>query len=136
MPADALLINGTDIYPYARVSGELSGLLDTGPAGGDLIEMDWRPGAVWQAGPPAAYTFDVPLLMAHEDEPSAIADLRWLQAWIGQEITLTTRITEGTAQVERSCRAVIVNVIPSLSFTSRNLLDVTLRVQNLDGGWS
>jgi hypothetical protein len=133
--ADTLLIDGIDIQAYAKVT-DASGLIDTAPAGGDLIVMDWTAGGVWQAGAPQPYTFDVQLLMAHEDDAGALADLQWLQQWIGREVTLTRRITVGAAQVDQSCRAVVINIIPSWSFESRNLMDATLRVQNLSGGWA
>lgn len=107
---DTLLIDGTDIQTVAAiVSAE--GLLSNGPYRGDVITQDWSPGAIYQAGPMATFTMDVPVIMRSSQQDVALGQLRTLQAMAGTQKTLTRRLVVNGATVSETCQAVMVNAV-------------------------
>lgn len=134
--SDTVKWNGTDVQTYADIAS-MEGILAAGPTRGDLITLDWQPGAVWQAGPPDTYTMDLPLVMKSNDDGVAIQQLRAVQAWRGTQGVLTRVVTVGAAQVTEVCDAVIVNAVEvQWDFDGRNLVGCVLVIQNLSGGWA
>lgn len=133
---DSLLINGTDIREWGWITSA-EGLLGTGPSKGDVIEQDWRDGAIWQQGPKGTYSFDVPVVLNSGAQDTNLGNLRALQAFTGQQVTLTRRLTVNGAQIAETCQAVLVNAVQvRWDFRRRSRIDCVLVFQNLSAGWS
>ena len=66
-------------------------------------------GAIYQAGPKSAWTFDVPVIMRSSQQDIALGQLRALQAMVGAKKTLTRRIVVNGATISETCQAVMVN---------------------------
>lgn len=133
---ETLLVDGVDLQTYGWiVSAE--GLLATGPYRGDLILQDWVPGAIWQPGPRDTYSFEVPVLMTSPQQDIALGRLRAIQAWQGDQKTLTRRLTVYGTEISETCQAVMVNAVQvSWDFGQRSKVGAVLVWQNLTGGWS
>jgi len=129
---NTLLIEGTDVRTWGEISSA-EGLLTNAPARGDLIEQDWVVGAIWQAGPAGAYTFDVPLILSAATQDARLGDLRALQAYVGTQVTLTRRLTVDGADIDDTCEAVLVNAQPVWDFSTRNIMRAILMFQALTG---
>ena len=133
---DTLLINGTDIQTWCAITSA-EGLLSNAPQKGDLIEQDWVDGAIWQKGPKAAYTFEVPVIMRSSNQSYAFAQLRALQAMVGDQKTLTRRLVINTTTVDETCQAVMANAVQvGWDFSRRAQIRAVLVWQNLSGGWA
>lgn len=127
---------GADIATLAHITS-FEGILSTGPVGGDLIEFDWTPGAVWQPGAARTYSFEVPVTMLSHDPDTALKQLRTMQGWVGVQRTLTRRLTVDGVDIAETCQAVLASAIAvRWDFRIRGKIDATLVVQNLSGGWS
>lgn len=113
-----------------------SGLLSDAGAKGDLIEFDFQPGAVWQAGPRETYSFDVPVEFVGDRE-TALLELRALQAKVGALVTLTRRTSDAGVTRDETCQAVMVNAI-TVTWPTEDEQPKTavLIFQQLDGGWT
>ena len=105
---DTLLVDGADVQTWCAITSA-EGLLSNPPQRGDLIEQDWVAGAIWQAGPKDAWTFDVPVIMRSSQQDVALAQLRQLQSWQGTVRTLTRRLVVNGATINETCTAVMVN---------------------------
>ena len=127
-----MLIDGHDVQDYALITS-VEGLWANGPFKGDLIEQDWRDGAVWQAGPRGPHTFEVPLLMRDDlSEGQRTHQLRWLQAWEGQTVTVTRRLVDGLADVSETCQAVVASAVQiDWNFESRRFMRAIMVFQAL-----
>jgi hypothetical protein len=133
---NTLLINGTDIRTWAYITNA-EGLLGNAPQKGDLIEQDWVAGAIWQKGPKGTYSFDVPVVMKSRVQTEALAQLRALQAFVGDQYTLTRRLTVNSVDVTETCQAVMINAVSvTWNFANRERLDALLLFQNLSAGWA
>jgi hypothetical protein len=127
-----MLIDGHDVQDYAYITS-VEGLWSNGPFKGDLIEQDWRDGALWRGGPRAPHTFEVPLLMRDDlSEGQRTHQLRWLQAWEGQTVTLTRRLVDGLADVSETCQAVVASAVQiDWNFESRRFMRAVMVFQTL-----
>lgn len=137
---DTLLVDGVDLATWAMISSA-EGLLSTGPIGGDVIERDWVPGAIWQPGPAKTYTFEVPWVMRSSQQATAMQLYRDLVAAckMGQQVTLTRRLTVGVGltQISETCQAVCASAVTvSWDFGRRAQFGAVTTWQNLSGGWS
>lgn len=104
---DTLLIDGTDIQTWAAITSA-EGLLTDPPQRADIIEQDWSDGAIYQAGPKAAWTFEVPIICRSRQQDVALGQLRALQAMVGDQKTLTRRLVVDGATIDETCQAVMV----------------------------
>jgi hypothetical protein len=131
---DRFYVNATDVETVGCIMS-FDGIFTEGPYGGDLLEFDWQPGAVWIPGPKKTYTFDVPLSLAGPTYADTQAALTTIKLWRGQNLTLTRKYMSGvTAKVE-TCTAVMISELsPTLQFM--RFATVPLLFQNLSGGWS
>ena len=135
MPIDpcfsTLLINGVDVRTWGYVTSA-EGLLSNGPQKGDLLEFDFADGAVWVKGPKGPYTFDVPLVMKSRVQDVALGQLRALQALVGDQKTLTRRLTVNGANVSETCQAVMASAVQvNWNFANRARVDCVLVWQAL-----
>lgn len=105
---DTLLIDGVDVQVWAAVTSA-EGLLSNPPQKADIIEQAWTDGAVYQQGPKAAWTFEVPLIMRSSQQDIALGQLRALQALVGDQVTLTRRLVVDGVTVNETCQAVMVS---------------------------
>jgi hypothetical protein len=131
---DTILIDGVDLGQWAAIENP-DGLLSSPPVTGDLIEMDWTPGAEWQPGVVRSYTFDVGLVMRSTERGAAIAALRAVQAACkpGTQVTVTRRLTVGAGSVEETCQAVVTSATEVRWGTVKRLLVI---FTCLSGGWT
>lgn len=130
------LINGVDIREWAYIT-DASGLISNGPQKGDIIEQDWLPGAIWQKGPKGTYSFPVPVIMVSREEDVAQGQLHDLQAFVGDQVTLTRRLTRRGVDVAETCQAVMASAVQvSWDFDRRQQLRAALVWQQLSGVWS
>ena len=107
---DTLLIEGTDIQTWAAITSA-EGLLSNPPQRGDIIEQDWVDGAIWQKGPKGTYTFEVPIIMRSSQQDVALGQLRDIQAYVGDQVTLTRRLVVDGATINETCEAVMANAV-------------------------
>ena len=136
MSGETLKIGATDLGLTAHITS-WEGILTKGPQRGDLIELDFQPGAVWQAGQAAAYDFDVPLVMKSQDHNTAVKDALAIQALAGTQATITRVFTSGTTTVTQTCTGIIKEAVPlawDLGFRSR--VGMVLTITNLSGTWT
>lgn len=130
--AEKLTIGTLDLSTVAHIES-WEGILDAGTVGGDLIELDFQPGAVWVPGERETYSFVVPLAMKGTTPTTAVPQLQAVQALIGVEKTFTREYLSST----ETCQGVVTSVTVVWDFAeSRQLLRAVLTCQNLDGGWS
>lgn len=123
------------ISTVARIT-DASGLLQNGPVRGDLVPLDFQPGAVWLAGERDAWSFDVPLVLKGADEAALLANLRTLQALQdGVERTITRTYTAGSA-ISESLTGVVTLVQPAWDFGVRGRFNVVLVIQATSGTWA
>lgn len=120
-----------DVFTIADMTNA-EGLLGNAPHQGDLIRLDWRDGAEWQAGGRGPYTFDVPLVMKGADLPTRLANLRTFQALEGHKVRLTRTLYLPSGPVVEQCDAVMANAAEvRWDLRERNWLRVILIVQAL-----
>jgi hypothetical protein len=132
---ETLSIGTTDLSDTAYITS-WEGILNAAPYRGDLVELDFRPGAVWQPGEVGAWTFEVPLVMRSQDTGTAVAQMRAIQALCdGEEHTVVRTFTSGTASVSESCQGVVTSATPVWDFGFRSRVGLLLTVQALTG-WS
>lgn len=132
---ETLICDGIDLQSLGWiVSAE--GLLSTGPRKGDLIEMDWQAGAIWQPGPRDTYSFDVPLVLSSKFQDVALGRLRTIQAMQGTAHQLIRRLTVDGEQIEEYCDAVMISA-PRVDwdFKKRSQIMVICIFQSLTGYW-
>lgn len=100
-----LIWNGAaweDIQDTAHITNA-SGIMSDAPSSGDLIAQDWSDVAVWQQGPRAPWSFDVPLLMRNTgSENDALVQLLHIQSFVGTGVRQLRRVTPltGTHEVQ------------------------------------
>lgn len=132
-------VDGVDLSTWAHITSWEGILLDP-PIAGDLIRMDWQPGAVWQPGPPDVYSFEVPLVMKAQNPAESVNQLRAVQAAAkpGVQVTITREYDDHpSGTVTETCTAVCTGQAPiTWDLTQRAILGVVLIFQNLSGGWS
>jgi hypothetical protein len=136
MAGETLHIGGTNLGTTAYITS-WEGILQSAPYRGDLIELDFVAGAVWQAGPVAAYDFEVPLVMKSQDHNTAVQHALAILALAGTQTTVTRVFTSGASTVTQTCQGIIKEAIPlewDLAFRSR--VGVTLVITNLSGTWT
>jgi hypothetical protein len=129
------VIGTLDLSTVAYIT-DASGLLGNAPIGGDLVEMDFQPGAQWEAGEPQAYSFDLPLLLKGSTESAILANFRTLQALAdGTERTITRTFTAGSA-VSESATCVVASVTAAWDFGMRGRFNAVLIIQVTSGAWA
>ena len=126
-----LHVDGVPLSDYAWiVSAE--GLLSTGPSRGDLIELDFQPGAVWQPGPAGTHLFEVPVVMNTPVQDVALGKLRIIQSWEGVQRTLVRRLTVDGVQISDTCQAVMASATRVVwDFRQRGKVGAVLSFQAL-----
>jgi hypothetical protein len=134
---NTLLIDGTDIRVIGAYITSAEGLLSEAPQKGDLLEFDFADGAVWVKGPKGPYTFEVPVVMTSRVQDVALGQLRALQSFVGDEVTLTRQLTVDGADVSETCQAVMASAVRVVwDFRNRARLDAVTVWQNLSGSWT
>lgn len=130
-PNNTLLIDGVDIQTYAAITSA-EGLLTNPPQKGDLIEQSWSDGALWQKGPKGPWTFEVPIICRSSQQDVALGQLRALQAYVGDQVTLTRRIRVNGTVINETCQAVMANAVQvSWNLSRRSQLRAVLIFQGL-----
>lgn len=128
---ETLLINGTDIQTWCAITSA-EGLLTNPPQRGDIIEQAWTDGAIWQKGPKGTYSFDVPVIMRSDQQDVALGQLRALQAFVGDQVTLTRRLTVNGVVVNEACQAVMASATRVVwNFRQRKQIRAILIFQSL-----
>lgn len=128
---DTLLIDGTDVQAWAAITNA-EGLLSNPSQKGDVIEQEGADGAIWQKGPRGPWTFEVPIIMRSSQQDVAFGQLRALQAYVGNQVTLTRRLVVDGATIDESCQAVMANSVQiSWDFSRRAQLRAVLIWQGL-----
>ena len=136
--SETILVDDVDLSQWALITSA-EGLLSTPPVGGDLIEMDWTPGAQWQQGVAQTYSFDVPMVINSRVQTTQLAYYEAVVAACkaGQQVVLKRKITVGGVPVVDSCQAVLSNAVRiQWDFRTRGLFGIVLVWQNLSGGWT
>lgn len=124
------VIGALDISTVAYIT-DARGLLQNGPVRGDLIELDFVPGAVWEPGEFGTYSFLLPVLCKGADESARLANFRTIQALQdGATRTLTRTFTAGSA-VSESCTCVVTLAEPAWDFGMADKFEVLLVIQVL-----
>jgi hypothetical protein len=134
MSGETLKIAGTDLSTTAHITS-WDGILIAPPYRGDLIELDFEAGAVWEPGEMGAYTIDVPLVMKSQDVPTAVGQMRAIQAYAdGTEKRITRVFTSGTTTVTESTDGVVTSATPNWDLRFRTRVGLLLTVQII-GPW-
>jgi len=134
MSGETLKIAGTDLSTTAHITS-WEGILLAQPYRGDLIELDFVAGAVWEPGEAAAYTFEVPLVMKSQVPDTAVGQMRTIQAYAdGTEKRITRVFTSTTTTVTESCDGVVTSATPLWDLRFRNRVGLLLTIQTL-GPW-
>ena len=136
MSGETLHIGGTNLSTTAHIT-DWSGILMEGPTNGDLIELDFQPGAVWQGGTAGTYSFSVPLVMKSQDVPTAIAHAKAIQALRGTAGTVTRVYTTTAGTVTETCQGIVTEAVPlAWDLGLRTKVGLVLEIQNLSGTWT
>jgi len=137
MSGETFKIAGTDLSTSAHIVS-WDGILMKAPTRGDLIELDFVAGAVWQQGPVGSYDFEIPLVMKSQDPGTAVAQARTIQALATGAITTFRReFYNGTTFVMETCSGVINQAIPlDWVLMMRSKVGMVLICTNLDGVWA
>ena len=134
MSGETLKIAGTDLSTTAYITS-WDGILDSPPFRGDLIVLANTSTAVWEPGPVGPYTFVVPLVMKSQDHPTAVGQMRTIQAFAdGASKRITRVFTSTTATVTESCDGVVTSATPDWDLRFRSRVGLLLTVQVL-GPW-
>ena len=129
MSGETLKIDGTDLSTGAYITS-WDGILSAQPYRGDLIELDFVAGAVWEPGEAAAYTFEVPLVMRSQDHNVAVSQMRTIQAFAdGDEHRITRVFTSNTTAVTESCDGVVTSATPNWDLRFRSRVGLLLTIQ-------
>jgi hypothetical protein len=130
-------IGGTDLSLTAHITS-WDGILMKAPTRGDLIELDFIAGAVWQQGPAGSYDFDVPLVMKSQDPGTAVGQAVAIQALAtGATTTFRREFYSGTTFVMQTCSGVISQAIPlDWDLGVRSKVGMVLICTNLSGTWT
>lgn len=137
MPWETVLVDGVDLSTIATIE-DMAGVLASAPTSGDPIDIPGRQGAVFVPGEYESYSFDVPLAIIGETSGELNANLATLLALIDTRtapVTVTRRITVGTATVADSCSCVVTGTVQP-STAGRRALRMVVSFQNLDGDWT
>jgi hypothetical protein len=137
VPTPTVKIGGTDLSLTAHITS-WDGILMKAPTRGDLIELDFIAGAVWQQGPVGSYDFEVPLVMKSQDPATAVGQALDIQALAtGATTTIRREFYDGTTFVMQACQGVISQAIPlNWDLTMRSKVGLVLICTNLDGAWA
>ena len=137
MSTPTFKIGGTDLSLTAHIVS-WDGILMKAPTRGDLIELDFIAGAVWQQGPVGSYDFDVPLVMKSQDPGTAVGQAVAIQALAtGATTTFRREFYSGTSFVMQACSGVISQAIPlDWDLSVRSRVGMVLICTNLDGVWT
>jgi hypothetical protein len=124
-------IDSTDLGSTAYITS-WEGILNEPPTRGDLIELDFVAGGVWQGGEMAAYTFEVPMVMKSQDVGPAVAQMRAIQAFCdGTTHTMHRVFTSGTASLHDACTGVVTSATPVWDLRMRSKVGLLLTIQAL-----
>jgi hypothetical protein len=137
MSTPTVKIGGTDLGTSAYITS-WDGILMKAPTRGDLIELDFADGAVWQGTAKGTYSFDVPLVMKSQDPGTAVAQARTIQALAtGATTTFRREFYSGTTFVLEACSGVISQAIPlDWDLSVRSKVGMVLICTNLSGTWT
>ena len=137
MATPTVKIGGTDLGTTAYITS-WDGILMKPPTRGDLIELDFVAGAVWQQGQAGSYEFEIPLVMKSQDPATAVKQATDIQALCsGAAQAIRREFYSGTTFVMQSCSGVINQAIPlQWDLAMRSKVGLVLIVTNLSGTWS
>jgi hypothetical protein len=112
MPTPTVKVGGTDLGTTAYITN-WDGILMKPPTRGDLIELDFVAGAVWQQGQAGSYDFEIPMVMKSQDPATAVGQALDIQALAtGATQSIRREFYDGTTFVMQSCSGVINQAIP------------------------
>lgn len=132
MSGETLKIGGVDLSSTAYITS-WEGIFQSPPYRGDLIELDFTTGAVWEPGEVGTWTIDVPLVMKSHDVPTAVASMRTIQGYAdGTEKRITRVFTSGTSTVTESADGVVTSATPLWDLRFRTRVGLLLTIQMLD----
>ena len=137
MSTPTVKIGGTDLGTSAYITS-WDGILMKAPTRGDLIELDFIAGAVWQQGPVGSYDFEIPMVAKSQDPATAVSQSRAVQALVtGATQTIRREFYNGTAFVMETCSGVISQAIPlDWDLGVRSKVGMVLICTNLSGTWT
>jgi hypothetical protein len=137
MSTPTVKIGGTDVGTYAYIT-DWSSILQKPPTKGDLIELDFVAGAVWQQGQAGSYDFEIPLVMKSQDAGTAVGQARTVQGLCtGATTTIRREFYSGTTFVMESCSGVISQALPlNWDLSMRSKVGLVLICTNLSGTWT
>ena len=137
MSTPTVKIGGTDLGTTAYIT-DWSSILQKPPTKGDLIELDFVAGAVWQQGAAGSYDFEIPLTMKSQDPATAVGQALDIQALAtGAATAIRREFYDGTSFVMQSCSGVISQAIPlNWDLAMRSKVGLVLIVTNLSGTWT
>jgi hypothetical protein len=136
MAGETLHIGGTNLSTTAHITS-WDGILMEGPTRGDLIELDFADGAVWQGTAKGTYSFEVPLVMKSQDVPTAVGHAKAIQALRGTQGTITRVYTTGAGTVTETCTGIVTDALPlDWDLSVRSRVGLVLIIQNLSGEWT
>ena len=137
MSTPTVKIAGTDLTTTMHITN-WDGILMKPPTRGDLIELDFVAGAVWQQGPAGSYDFEIPMVAKSQDPATAVSQARAVQALCsGAAQAIRREFYNGTTFVMESCSGVINQAIPlNWDLAMRSKVGLVLIVTNLSGTWT
>ena len=133
---ETLLVGGTDIASLAVIT-DWSGVMSSGPVGGEPVTVPLRRGAYYAVGEREPYTWDLPLSVVADDLPSLHSKLSSLAALLDTSrgaVTVTRRVSYTGGNVEQEARSALVSGWSPV-YTGTNGVRLPLAVTNLDGCW-
>jgi hypothetical protein len=135
MSGETLKIAGTDLSTTAYITS-WEGILASPPYRGDLIELDFVAGGVWEPGEVGVWTIDVPLVMKSQDVGTAVGHMRTIQGYAdGTEKRVTRIFTSGTSTVTESADGVVTSATPVWDLRFRQRVGLLLTIQITSGPW-
>ena len=136
MSGETFKVGATDLGTNAYITS-WEGILASPTYTGDLIELDFVTGGVWQAGVAGVWTIDVPLVMKSQDPNTAVSQMVAIQSLAdGTEKDLRREFTSGTTSIKEANTGVVTSATPTWDLRFRNRVGLLLTIQVTGGLWA
>lgn len=134
-------VQGRDIEELGCLTS-WDGIMSEGTIGGDVIELDWQDGAVWQRGTYKVYSFEVPLTFYTDTLNPKVSDawqaLQTIRKWRETSVLQVERRyyvgSESTPRREIANAVLVSELSPKVQFGK--FVSIVLVFQQLSGSWT
>lgn len=131
MSGETFKIDSTDLGSTAYITS-WEGILAMPPIRGDVFAPDFVAGGVWEPGTQDVYTYEVPLVMKSQDPPTAVGQMRAIQAFCDSTTHTMHRVfTSGTSTVHDAHTGMVTSATPVWDLRFRTRVGLLLTVQSL-----